>query len=77
MIDVDNNGQIERSQLHEILVMTAEEMGIEKPSKEQTKEIMKTLDTQSKGYLSKYFCHYLQIRFYEFSNAGAQTTKIE
>lgn len=53
MIDADNNGQIERNELEEILVMTAEEMGIEKPPKEEVKEIMKTLDVESKGYLSK------------------------
>ena len=53
MIDADNNCQIEKNELHDILAMTAEEMGIEKPSKEETKEIMKTLDTESKGYLSK------------------------
>ena len=33
MIDADNNGEIERSELEEILVMTAEEMGIERPPK--------------------------------------------
>lgn len=34
--------------------MTAEEMKIEKPSKEEVKEVMKWLDTSSKGYLNKY-----------------------
>ena len=29
-------------------------MGIEKPAKEEVKEIMKTLDTENKGHLSKY-----------------------
>lgn len=38
--------------------MTAEEMGIEKPTKEEVKEIMKTLDTEGKGYLNKYILSY-------------------
>jgi hypothetical protein len=33
--------------------MTAEEMNIEKPSKEEVKEVMKWLDPSNKGYLSK------------------------
>ena len=54
MIDVNNNGQIERNELEEILSLTAEEMGIEKPTKDEVKEIMKWLDPSNKGYLSKY-----------------------
>ena len=33
--------------------MTAEEMNIERPTKEEVKEIMKWLDSSSKGYLNK------------------------
>lgn len=58
MIDLDSNGQIQRNELEEILAMTAEEMGIEKPTKEEVKEIMKTLDTEGKGYLNKYILSY-------------------
>ena len=54
MIDVNNNGRIEWNQLDQILSLTAEEMGIEKPTKDEVKEIMKWLDPSNKGYLSKY-----------------------
>lgn len=35
------------------MVSTAENMEIEKPSKEEVKEVMKELDKDGKGYLSK------------------------
>lgn len=53
MIDVNDNGCIERNELEEILTLTAEEMNIEKPTKEEVKEIMKWLDPSNKGHLSK------------------------
>jgi hypothetical protein len=34
-------------------MLTAKEMGIEAPTKEEVKEVMKELDPSNKGYLSK------------------------
>lgn len=53
--------------------MTAEEMGIERPPKEEVKEIMKTLDTQNKGYLSKYISIYYRE---DFMNLVIQVLKL-
>jgi len=36
-------------------------MGIEKPTKEEVKEIMKELDPSNKGHLTKYQSSYLEI----------------
>lgn len=53
-IDFNNNGRIEKSELESVMLSTAEDLGIEKPSKEEIKDVLKELDSNSKGYLSKY-----------------------
>lgn len=51
-IDFNNNGRIEKDELESIMKTTSEDLNIERPSKEEIKEVMKDLDQGGKGYLS-------------------------
>lgn len=53
MIDANNDGWIERGELEDVMIIAADEMGIERPNKEEIKEIMKELDKNGKGKLTK------------------------
>jgi hypothetical protein len=48
-------------------MLTAEEMEIEKPSKEEIKEIMKELDRENKGYLTKYTIMFISDKTSQYS----------
>lgn len=53
-IDLDNNGFLEKSEVESIMAGVAEDIGIEKPSKEEVEEIVRTLDRTGEGKLCMY-----------------------
>jgi calmodulin len=51
-IDFDGGGYIEKEELEKIMAGVAEDNGVERPSKEEVEEIIKTLDSSGQGRLS-------------------------
>lgn len=52
-IDTNGDGSIQRQELEDIMRTAAADLGIEKPSKDEIKDVMKEMDTQGRGQLSK------------------------
>ena len=52
-VDTNGDGCIQREELEDIMRTAASDLGIEKPSKDEIKDVMKEMDPESKGYLSK------------------------
>ncbi len=51
-VDSDKSGQIDSSELEQVMSQIANDMGAEKPSKEDVNEVLDHLDTDKSGKIS-------------------------